>query len=244
MTTKFVTHDSYELAYTYAPVSGQPTILFLPGYYSDMSGTKSLFLKEQAAKYGYGFLSLDYSGHGQSGGDFLEGTISSWLEDVIVVIEAVQAKDLIVVGSSMGGWLMLLLALKRPQLIRKLVGIAVAPDFIEKLVWPKLSEPKKKHLVEQGWLVMPSAYSASGTLLSYKFVKNGRENLLLDKPIECEVPVRLIHGTADRDVPYEFSLRVMDLLTASDVHVRLIKDGDHRLSNPEALKILWEEVAR
>lgn len=243
MTVQFLDCNTYSLAYTYTPpVLGKPTILFLPGYFSDMSGTKSVFLKDQATKYGYGFLSLDYSGHGQSGGDFIEGTISSWLSDILAVVGATQAKDLIVVGSSMGGWLMLLLAQKRPEIILKLVGIAAAPDFTEELIWPKLSEPKKQLLLQQGHLTTPSEYNASGTPLSYKLIEDGRMNLLFGGPISCDMPIRLIHGTADRDVPYDFSLRIMKQVTSTDVQVRLIKDGDHRLSQPEQLEILWQEV--
>jgi pimeloyl-ACP methyl ester carboxylesterase len=242
MKPQFITHHSYELAYTFIPMPGRPTILFLPGYFSDMTGAKAVFLREQAACRQYGFLSLDYSGHGQSGGDFLQGTISSWLGDVCAVIDAVKADDLIVVGSSMGGWLMLLLAIHRPHLIRKLVGIAAAPDFTEELIWPRLSPAKKQVLREQGYLLTPSEYDAGGTPLSYTLIEDGRQNLLLKAPIDCKAPVRLLHGTADHDVPYETSLRIMNLLTSSDVHVRLIKDGDHRLSQPEQLTMLWQEV--
>lgn len=243
MTIQFITHKNNSIAYTHSQHKDRPTILFLPGYFSDMSGTKAVFLKEQAAKHGYGFLSLDYSGHGQSGGKFVQGTISSWLEDIIAVVDATKVTDLIVVGSSMGGWLMLLLALKRPLIIIKLVGVAAASDFTEELIWPKLSEPKRKHLQEQGYLVKPSEYNKSGTPLSYDLIVDGRQNLLLNGSINCTVPVRLIHGTADRDVPYEISIRIMKALTSTDVQVRLIKDGDHRLSQPEQLAVLWEEIA-
>lgn len=242
MTVHFVSRNSYNLAYVFHPVPNRPTILFLPGYYSDMSGTKALFLKHQAADNGYGFLSLDYSGHGQSGGDFLKGTISSWLEDVIAVVEVAQADNLIVVGSSMGGWLMLLLALKKPSLIRRLVGIAAAPDFTEELIWPALSAEQKEILQTHGSLRVPSDYNEVGTPLSYGLIEDGRQNLLLRQPIECTVPIRLIHGTADKDVPYQFALKLMGLLTSTDINVRLLKDADHRLSQPEQLKIIWQEV--
>ncbi|MBW8308595.1 MAG: alpha/beta hydrolase [Candidatus Paracaedibacteraceae bacterium] len=242
MTCQSIIHNSYKLAYTSVPVPGRPTILFLPGYFSDMAGAKAIFLKEQAAGHQYGFLSLDYSGHGQSGGEFLQGTISSWLGDVFAVIDAVKAQDLIVVGSSMGGWLMLLLAIHRPYLVRKLVGIAAAPDFTEELIWTKLSPAKKQILQEQGQLITPSEYDAGGVPLSYQLIKDGRQNLVLKESINCKVPVRLLHGTADHDVPYETSLRIMQLLASSDVQVTLIKDGDHRLSQPEQLKVLWQEV--
>ncbi|AIK96522.1 hypothetical protein ID47_06860 [Candidatus Paracaedibacter acanthamoebae] len=237
-----MTHHSYELAYAFIPMPGRPTILFLPGYFSDMSGAKAVFLKEQAARHQYGFLSLDYSGHGQSSGEFLQGTISSWLGDILAVIDAVKAQDLIVVGSSMGGWLMLLLAIQRPHLIRKLVGIAAAPDFTEELIWEKLSPAKKQVLQEQKHLITQSEYDAAGTPLSYVLIEDGRKNLLLKDSIHCNLPVRLLHGTADHDVPYETSLRIMNLLTSCDVQVRLIKDGDHRLSQPAQLTMLWQEV--
>ncbi len=242
MTCHFISHNSYKLAYTFAPVVGRPTILFLPGYFSDMSGAKAVFLKEQAACHHYGFLSLDYSGHGQSGGEFLQGTISSWLDDILAVIDAVKAQDLIVVGSSMGGWLMFLLTLRRPHLIRKLVGIAAAPDFTEELIWTKLSLPEKQILQQRGHLITPSEYDAAGVPLSYQLIEDGRQNLLLKDSINRNVPVRLLHGTADHDVPYEISLRLMQLLTSSDVQVRLIKEGDHRLSQPSHLTMLWQEV--
>ncbi|MBX3487204.1 MAG: alpha/beta hydrolase [Candidatus Paracaedibacteraceae bacterium] len=242
MTVQFLSQPTYDLAYTYQPVDNAPTVLFLPGYFSDMAGTKALFLKDQSHRHGYGFLSLDYSGHGQSGGQFIDGTISSWLNDTLAVLDHTQAKNLIVVGSSMGGWLMLLLATKRPHLIRKLVGIAAAPDFTEDLIWQKLSEAKRHLLESKGCIYTPSAYSAQGTPLAYTLILDGRKNLLLRTPITLSVPVRLIHGTADKDVPYETSIKIMEKLESKDVHVRLIKDGDHRLSSPDQLQILWETV--
>ena len=242
MTPQFLSLPAYDLAYTYNPVENAPTIVFLPGYFSDMSGAKAVFLKEQAASHGYGFLSLDYSGHGQSGGNFIEGTISSWLSDVLAIIDHTKACNLIVVGSSMGGWLMLRLAQERPHLIQKLVGIASAPDFTEDLIWPKLSDTKRHHLEQEGCIYTPSEYSAQGTPLAYNLIVDGRQNLLLRAPITISAPVRLLHGTADRDVPFETSLRIMDKLESTDVQVRLIKDGDHRLSSPEQLHILWQMV--
>ena len=242
MTTQFLSLPAYDLAYTYSPIEGAPTIAFLPGYFSDMSGAKALFLKEQASAHGYGFLSLDYSGHGQSGGKFIEGTISTWLKDILAVLDHTKAQNLIVVGSSMGGWLMLLLAQMHPSLVRKLVGIASAPDFTEDLIWPKLSDEKRQLLESEGCIYTPSEYSAQGTPLSYNLILDGRNNLLLRTPMTISVPVRLLHGTADKDVPYETSLRIMEKLESKDVQVRLIKDGDHRLSSADQLQILWETV--
>lgn len=244
MSTQFLPCPSYDLAYIYSPVANTPTILFLPGYFSDMSGSKALFLKEQAHLHGYGFLSLDYSGHGQSGGKFTDGTISSWLNDVLTVIDHTKTQDLIIVGSSMGGWLMLRLAQERPTLVKKLVGIASAPDFTEDLIWPKLSKQKRQLLESEGCIYTPSDYSAKGTPLTYNMILDGRQNLLLRESIAISIPVRLLHGTADRDVPYETSLRIMEKIESTDVQVRLIKDGDHRLSSPDQLQILWETVTQ
>ena len=242
MTPQYLSLPSYKIAYTHTPGVNQPTIIFLPGYFSDMNGSKAMFLKEQAALNGYGFLSLDYSGHGQSGGDFIKGTISSWLDDVVAVVDHTAIKDLIVVGSSMGGWLMLLLALKRPHLIQKLIGIAAAPDFTEDLIWPRLSAAKRLHLEQDGIIHTPSDYTAQGTPLAYNLIIDGRKNLLLQDRIPIMVPVRLLHGVADKDVPYETSLRIMTHIESTDVHVHLIKGGDHRLSNPEQLDILWKMI--
>ncbi len=244
MSIQFLSRPSYNLAYTYQPVENTPTVLFLPGYFSDMAGTKALFLKDQAHQHGYGFLSLDYSGHGQSGGKFTDGTISSWLSDVFAVLDHTQAKNLIVVGSSMGGWLMLLLAQERPHLIRKLVGIAAAPDFTEDLIWLKLSGAKRQKLEQDGVIVTPSEYNAQGTPLTYKLIMDGRTNLLLHAPITVSAPVRLLHGIVDRDVPYETALRILDKLESTDVQIHLIKEGDHRLSSPEQLQILWQTVTQ
>lgn len=229
--------NTHPLAYRYRPGVG-PGIIFLGGFKSDMSGTKATHLETYAANRGRSFLALDYSGHGLSGGSFEEGSIGQWGKDALTVIESVTEGPQILVGSSMGGWIMLLVALTIPDRIAGLVGIASAPDFTESLIWEQLPPDQRQTLMEEGRLEQPSDYDEEPYVITRHLVEEGRNHLLLQSPIDITCPVRLLHGLEDADVPYECSLALMDALKSEDVEVTLVKGGDHRLSEPRHLALL------
>jgi pimeloyl-ACP methyl ester carboxylesterase len=222
---------------------GAPGIVFLGGFKSDMTGTKASRLDEICHAQGLGFLRFDYSGHGESSGDFLDGTISRWFADALAAFDRLTEGPQILVGSSMGGWIMLLLALARPERIEGLIGVAPAPDFTEELIWRTLSEHERAKLLRDGKLEQPSDYSPEPYVITRALIEDGRKNLLLGGAIPIAAPVRLLHGLNDRDVPHEISLRLQARLAAQDVVVELIKDGDHRLSRPQDLARLGAAVA-
>ena len=229
-------HGSF-LAYRRRSASGDggklPGIVFLGGFKSDMTGTKASTLDEFCAARGLAYLRFDYSGHGESSGDFLDGTISRWFADAKAAFDRLTAGPQILVGSSMGGWIMLLLALARPERIKALVGLAPAPDFTEELIWRRLSDQDRAKLLRDGKLAQPSDYSADPYVITQALIEDGRRNLLLGGPIAIDMPVRLLHGIEDHDVPHAISPRLQEQLAAQDVVVNLIKDGDHRLSRPQ-----------
>jgi pimeloyl-ACP methyl ester carboxylesterase len=218
-------------------------ILFLPGFRSDMSGTKATFLDEFCAARGLGYVRFDYSGHGESSGRFEDGTIGAWAEDAIAIIDRAAEGPLILVGSSMGGWIMLLAALARPHRIAGLVGIAPAPDFTEALIWNRLTDGERDRLMRTGRLELPSGYSDEPTIITRALIEEGRRHLLLSAPIGIRCPVRLLHGMADRDVPHRLSLELAERIADDDVRVTLIKDGDHRLSRADDLALLGATIA-
>ena len=223
------------------------TVVFLGGFKSDMTGAKATALDEFCNARGLDFLRFDYSGHGASSGDFLDGTISRWTADALAVVDRLTSGPLILVGSSMGGWIMLLVALQRRERIKGLIGIAAAPDFTEELIWGGLSGGDQHRLMTQGRLEQPSEYSTEPYVITRALIEDGRRHLLLQGAtagsIDLDMPVRLLHGMADPDVPYRHSLCLAEKLAARDVRVALIKDGDHRLSRPEDLALLCDAVA-
>jgi pimeloyl-ACP methyl ester carboxylesterase len=233
--------DGVRLAARLLPGRG-PTVVFLPGFRSDMNGDKARHLAGVCVARGQAMLRFDYSGHGESGGRFEDGTISRWTEDALAAIDRLTAGPLILVGSSMGGWIALLAARSRPHRVEALIGIAAAPDFTERLMWDAMAPPERARLLEDGVLHIPSQYGPP-TPITRALIEDGRRHLLLDKPIPIACPVRLLHGQADPDVPWETSLRLAARLAASDVRTVLVKDGDHRLSRPADLALLSEVLA-
>ena len=203
-----------------------------------MAGTKATFLDDFCAVRGLGYVRFDYSGHGASSGRFEDGTVGAWAEDAIAIIDRVVDGPLILAGSSMGGWIMLLAALARPDRIAGLVGLAPAPDFTEALIWNRLSDEERDRLVREDRLEQASAYSEDPTIITRALIEEGRRHLLLSAPIGIRCPVRLLHGMADPDVPHRLSLDLAERLVSNDVRVTLIKDGDHRLSRAEDLALL------
>jgi len=219
-----------------------PTIVFLPGFRSDMNGDKATHLAALCAEHGQALLRFDYSGHGESGGKFEDGTISSWTEDALAAIDQATAGPLILVGSSMGGWIALLVARARPHRTAALIGLAAAPDFTERLMWDAMAPPERARLLADGVLHVPSQYGPP-TPITRALIEDGRRHLLLDGPIALDGPVRLLHGQRDLDVPWETSLRLAERITSADVRTILVKDGDHRLSRPQDLVLLADVLA-
>ncbi len=218
-----------------------PTAVFLPGFRSDMTGEKATTLAALCEGRGRACLRFDYSGHGQSGGRFEDGTIGRWTEDALAAIDRLSEGPLILVGSSMGGWIALLAALARPQRIAAFVGIAAAPDFTEALIWQSMSFEDRETLMGRGVLLEPSPYGEPAPL-TRALIEDGRRHLLLDRPIPLACPVRLLHGQRDADVPWEMALRIAERIEGEDVRLMLVKDGDHRLSRPQDLALLRETV--
>lgn len=220
-----------------------PGIVFLGGFMSDMTGTKALALEAFARERGQSFLRLDYQGHGQSSGRFADGTIGLWLSDALHVIDEVSDGPQILVGSSMGGWMMLLAALRRPQRVAGLVGIAAAPDFTEDLMWRTFPDEVKEALQRDGVWREPSEYSEEPYTITMNLIVEGRNHLIMRDPLAIRVPVRLLHGMRDSSVPYQLSLKIAETVKSEDVQVLLVKDGDHRLSTERDLAILKRTVA-
>jgi pimeloyl-ACP methyl ester carboxylesterase len=215
-----------------------PGIVFCTGFMSDMTGSKAMAIEEFAKARGQGCLRFDYSGHGESGGKFEDGTIGSWFEDALAAFDALTEGPQIVVGSSMGGWIALLLARARPERVAALAGIAPAPDFTEDLIWAKLPPEKRDELMTKGVFHEPSDYGEKPYPITAKLIEDGRRHLLLRAPLAYDGKVRLLHGMQDASVPWEISPKIASVLTAADVRVTLIKGGDHRLSRDQDLDLL------
>ncbi len=228
--------DGVELAWARLDGRG-PTVLFLPGFNSDMTGDKATMLAGFCAERGQAMLRFDYSGHGASGGRFEDGTITRWRDDALAAIDRLVTGPIAFVGSSMGGWMALLAALARPERVAGLVGIAAAPDFTETLMWEAMTFEERRTLMRDGVLRVPSQYGEPYPV-TRALIEDGRAHLLLDAPIALACPVRLLHGQRDPDVPWELSLRIAEQVSSDDVQVILVKDGDHRLSRPEDLALL------
>lgn len=233
--------DGVELAW--ATTAGRtPAVVFLPGFNSDMSGLKATELADFCAARGQAMLRFDYSGHGASGGAFADGTIGQWLADALCVIDRVSTGRLLLVGSSMGGWIGLLATLARPDRVAGFVGIAAAPDFTETLMWQSMTPGEQEKLTRDGYLEVPSQYGPP-LHISRGLIEQGRTHLLLGGPIPLTAPVRLLQGMRDPDVPWETALRLAERITGEDVQVILLKDAEHRLSRPEDLALLRRTVA-
>ena len=221
-----------------------PGLVFLGGFMSDMTGTKACALDSFARARGQAFLRFDYQGHGQSSGRFEEGTIGRWAGDAVAVLDELTEGPQVLVGSSMGGWIMLLAALARPQRVAGLVGIAAAPDFTEDLMWARYPPEVRETLRREGVYREPSAYGEEPYTITLGLIEEGRRHLLLRAPIPLACPLRLIHGTADEDVPWQVSMKLAERIQSEDVELTLVKGGDHRLSEPPDLERLDETIAR
>lgn len=250
--------DGTPLAYVATPAAradAGPGVVFLGGFMSDMTGQKATVLEDWARETGRGFLRLDYSGHGMSGGAFRDGTIGRWLSDAVIVIRHAGATvpglggELILVGSSMGGWIAVLAAMEIDRLgggqkVAGLVTIAAAADFTEDLLPVRLGPDARAAIEAEGYFEAPSQYSDQPYVITRALLEEGRNHVVLPGPIALNIPARLIHGTADPDVPWTQSQKLMGALTSHDVELILVKDGDHRLSEPHDLDRLTRVVER
>lgn len=224
-----------------------PALIWLGGYRSDMSGTKAVELDALAAELGLASIRFDYSGHGVSGGAFRDGTISRWLEEAIAVLDDMKPKSVVLVGSSMGGWIALRLVqeLKKRTTSPKVAGIvlvAPAPDFTAELIEPNLTDKERQSLAERGYFEEHSEYSPEPNIYTRDLIEDGRRNLVMAGIIETGCPVTILQGMKDPDVPYTHALKLVEFLPADDVVLTLIRDGDHRLSRPQDIEKLKAAV--
>ncbi len=217
-------------------------VVWLGGFHSDMSGEKAVALHGAVHGSGRSYLRFDYTGHGQSDGDFAAGTISDWRADALAVIDELTEGPQLLVGSSMGGWLALLAALARPERVAGLVLLAPAPDFTQRLMWERFGDAEKNQIMEEGAWTRPSPYDEDGYPITRELIEDGSKWSILDGPIGFGGPVRILHGGTDTDVPPDHSRLLVDLLASDDVVWSLVKDGDHRLSRAVDLQRLIRVV--
>lgn len=219
-----------------------PGVVFLGGFKSDMGGSKALHLQAWAEAEGRAFLRFDYSGHGESSQDFLEGAIGDWAEDAFQAITQLTEGPQILVGSSMGGWISLLTARRAPLKVAALIGIAAAPDFTEDSMWAGFDATQRAQLLDKGRVELPSDYADSPYIITQRLIEEGRSQLVLRDPLPLPFPVRLLQGTADEDVPVSVALRLMDHATSPDLRLILVKGADHRFSTPECLDLITQQI--
>ena len=236
---KHVRPDHHDLAYDLVSGTG-PTVVFLHGLKSDRHGTKADVLIKHCEDRGYGFLRFDMYGHGQSTGVFEDGTISRWVADAIALISELTHGPVVLVGSSMGGWVALKTAMALPARLAGFIGIAAAPDFTEDLMWAELSDAQRATLMQEGMIELPSEYDTEPYRINRALIEDGRKNLVLRDEISISCPVRLLHGQRDTSVPWQLALTLAEQVAADDVQTILIKDGDHRLSRAQDLKLLCD----
>lgn len=240
MAEKFQTPEGRLIAYALT-VGKTPGVIFLGGFRSDMTGTKAVHLENWAKRTGHAFLRFDYSGHGQSEGDFEDGSIGDWFEDARAAL-ALTVGPQVLVGSSMGGWVSLLLAREHPDKVAGLVTIAAAPDFTEDSMWARFDAEQRKALSDKGRVELPSEYSADPYVITQRLIEEGRQRLVLRQPLHLPFPARFLQGTADVDVDPSVALRLLDHATGPDLRLTMVKGADHRFSSPECLALIEQSV--
>ncbi|MCZ7675336.1 MAG: alpha/beta hydrolase [Roseovarius sp.] len=218
-----------------------PGVVFLGGFKSDMEGTKALFLEDWAARTGHAFLRFDYSGHGQSSGAFTDGTIGDWAGDAMAAVSMLTEGRQVLVGSSMGGWIALLLARAMPERVAGLVTVAAAPDFTEDAMWAGFDADQRRALESSGQVALPSEYGEP-YVITRRLIEEGRDHLVLRAPLGLPFPVRFLQGTADRDVEMAVALRLLDHAEGPDMRLTLVDGADHRFSDPDCLALIAASV--
>lgn len=237
------TAHGHRIAYTQQPGNGVG-VVFLPGYRSDMASTKATALAEFCAAQGIPLTRFDYFAHGASEGEFIDFTIGQALADVLEVLDYLATGPQILVGSSMGGWLGLLAATARREQVRGLVGVAAAPDFTTRILHGKMTEAQREEIQREGVIYVHSDYYQNDYPMTLKFIEDGNAHAILDHPIPLEIPIHLLHGQRDDEVPWETALMIADRVISDNVTVTLIKDGDHRLNREEDLQKLLDAVEK
>ncbi len=241
---KIIREDGKTIAYHFTP-GKSPGVVFLTGFVSDMNGDKALYLEEFCQNKGQAFLRFDYTGHGESSGKLLDGCIGEWANDAIFALDQLTKGPQILIGSSMGGWIMLLTALGRPERVAGLLGIAAAPDFTEDLMWADFTPEQRTTLERDGRVAISNDYDdGEDYIITQKLIEDGRKCLLLQDEVSLDCPVRLIHGLQDKDVPWTTSQKISERLRSTDVETTFIKNGDHRLSEPQDLDRLRATLER
>lgn len=244
MIERLNTAQGREIAYEKLEGAG-PAVVFLGGFKSDMAGTKAVFLQDWARAEGRGFLRFDYSGHGESSGAFEDGCIGDWFEDACAAIGLIEG-PVVLVGSSMGGWISLLVARAMPQKVVGLVGIAAAPDFTEDGFWAGFDAAQKAELEREGRVALPSDYGEP-YIITKRLIEEGRERLVLRTHLGLPFPVRLVQGTADTSVPVAWGTRLLEHIDSPDARLTLVKGADHSFSDAACLPVIVraiEEVSR
>jgi pimeloyl-ACP methyl ester carboxylesterase len=221
-----------------------PAVVFLGGFKSDMGGTKAVYLEAWAKAQGRAFLRFDYSGHGESSGAFTEGSIGEWAADAMEVIATLTQGPQVLVGSSMGGWMALLVARAMPERVAGLVGIAAAPDFTEDSMWAGFDDAQRAALAQDGQIELPSEYADSPYVITEKLIRDGRAHLVLRDPLTLPFPTRFLQGTADEDVDVSVALRLLEHAQGDDMRLTLVKGADHRFSNPEQLNLIVKTIEK
>jgi pimeloyl-ACP methyl ester carboxylesterase len=237
------TSSGYRIAYQHQP-GASPGLIFLCGFRSDMEATKATLLADWCAAQGIAYTRFDYFSHGKSEGDFKEFTIGAAIADTLEVIDHIVADDQILIGSSMGGWAALQAALDRKSRVRGLIGVACAPDFTERLMFERMTPEQRVELENEGMIWVHSDYFNSDYPITKNLIVEARQRLLLDDVIGLDIPVHLLHGQEDVDVPWQTSLELSEKIVGDDVMLTLVKDGDHRLSRPQDLELLINAVER
>jgi pimeloyl-ACP methyl ester carboxylesterase len=237
---QLVRPDGATIAYHQTPGTS-PGVIYLSGFRADMSGNKASYLEKWCREKGRAFIRFDYFGHGASSGKFVNGFLGRWKNDALAVLDELTVGPQILVGSSMGGWIMLLLALARPERIKGLVGIAPAPDFTKDILY-KLKQNYKDELLSKGVCYVPSYPGDAPYPITMKLIEESAKYHVLDNPIPIHCPVRLLHGMNDSDVPWQQSVKLMNALESNDVQINLIKKANHRLSAQDNLFVLGKTL--
>lgn len=240
MAEELVTPEGRRIAFDRTAGAG-PGVVFLGGFRSDKEGTKALALEAWARQQGRAFLRFDYSGHGASSGRFTDGAIGDWFEDARAAIVGLTEGPQVLVGSSMGGWIALLLAREHPQKVAGLVTVAAAPDFTESL-WAGFSDKERRVLMAEGRVAQPSDYSDQPYVITRHLIEEGRARLVLRSPLALPFPVRLLQGTEDGEVPVAVALQLLDHADGPDMRLTLVKGADHRFSSPGCLALIIRSV--
>lgn len=222
-----------------------PAVIFMPGFFSNMEGAKARYLEKCCKKRGQAYLRFDYRGHGQSEGVFEEGTLTDWLNDTLLVLDKLARGPVIVVGSSMGGWIALLAAMARPELIRGLVGVASSPDFTQTLYHERLTSEQRRQLDRDGYISQPSEYRDEPVIITQKLIEDGKKHQLLHREsLDLNIPVCLIHGKKDSDVSWKKSEKLHQMIGEMNSNLVLVPDGQHRLSREKDLALIDKYVQK